>query len=155
MTPFVRFLIVGAANTGWGYLLIFSFMYFLGWAPELSNAAGYAIAFGTAFLFHRGYTFQSDGHLAGEFGRYCAVFAVAFAVNLAALYAMVRILDWNPYVGQVVAGAVYVGISFSLNRRLVFIRRQNEAVPVGTASAAGPGQLVEDPPSERSADQPH
>jgi putative flippase GtrA len=120
MRRFSRYLVVGALNTAWGYLLIFGFMYAAGWSPEASNVAGYAIGLVTSYLLNRRFTFGSRDTKAPEFARFLATFGIAFAANFAVLALLVRVLGVHPAVSQVVAGIVYVGTSYALSRRYVF-----------------------------------
>ena len=121
MRQFSRFVVVGILNSAWGYFLIFGFMFFLGWTPVVSNVAGYAISLVTSFSMHRNFTFESQGKRRYEFGRFVIVFCVAYGANLVALYFFVDSLKTNAYVSQVLAGILYVAISFVLNKLFVFV----------------------------------
>jgi putative flippase GtrA len=123
MNQFARFLVVGGLNTVWGYVLIFGFMFLLGWSPELSNVAGYSIGLVTSYLLNRRFTFRSRNPMRGEMVRFALVFLFAYTANLAALLVMVRVLEWNAYMSQVLAGTIYVASAFLLSRTFVF-RRQ-------------------------------
>ncbi len=120
MKQFSRYLVVGFLNTAWGYLLIFSFMYLLGWSPEASNVMGYAIGLVTSYALNRHYTFRSRDTPAPEFARFLGTFAVAFAANFATLAFLVRILEVHAGASQVLAGGVYVATSYLLSRHYVF-----------------------------------
>lgn len=115
-----RYVVVGAVNTAWGYLLIFAFMYVAGWSPEASNVMGYAIGLVTSFVLNRRFTFESSGPRAREFARFLATFAIAFLANFMVLALMVRVLGMHAAVSQVVAGVVYVATSFLLSKHYVF-----------------------------------
>jgi len=118
-----RYLVVGALNTAWGYLLIFGFMYGLGWSPEASNVMGYAIGLVTSYLLNRTFTFRSRNTTLPEFGRFLWTFAVAFAANFATLAFLVRGLELHAGLSQIIAGVVYVVTSYLLSRNYVFRAR--------------------------------
>jgi len=117
---FSRYLVVGILNTAWSYVVIFGLMYLLRWSPEASNIAGYAIGLLTSYLLNRTYTFNSRAARAPEFARFVGIFAIAFCANFLALTLLLRVFDMHAAFGQLWAGVVYVGISYLLNRSLVF-----------------------------------
>jgi putative flippase GtrA len=122
MSEFYRYIVVGVANTAWGYLLIFAFMYVAGWPPEASNAMGYAIGLVTSYALNRRFTFRSRNTVAPEFVRFLTTFGIAFAANFAVLVLLVRVLSVHEAISQVAAGVVYVATSYLLSRHFVFRR---------------------------------
>ena len=120
MRQFSRYLVVGVLNTLWGYFVIFAFMYGLRWSPEASNIMGYAIGLVTSYALNRRFTFRSADTTAPEFARFLATFFVAFAANFATLALLVRVLEVHAGLSQILAGVVYVGTSYLLNRHFVF-----------------------------------
>jgi len=117
---FARFLLVGVLNTCLGYTIIFSSMYLLGLSPILSNALGYLIALLISFILNRTFTFKSRGRSSSELLRFLAVFAVAYCVNLAVLYELLNSSFTHEAVSQIIAGVVYVVLSYVMNKFLVF-----------------------------------
>jgi putative flippase GtrA len=120
MTRFARYVAVGVVNTLLGWAVIFGCMWGLGWSPEASNVAGYAVGLVISYALNRLYTFESNAPKAGEFGRFLAIFAIAYLANLAVLVLLVRGLGVHEGVSQVVAGVVYVVGSYLLNRSFTF-----------------------------------
>lgn len=125
MSSFLRFLLVGAFNTGFGYSLIFGFMYLAGLSPELSNFLGYAIAILVSFVLNKYYTFagrkpQPVGGGKNELLRFLLVFAVAYAANYGVLLLLLYGLELHAALSQILAGVAYVGISYLLNAFFVF-----------------------------------
>lgn len=120
MKQLSRFALVGAINTVWGYSLIFSCMYFFALSGELSNAIGYIAAIVSSYFLHRKYTFRSSNHKQLEFIMFVVIFLVAYSANLFAFSFLVRVMGFNPYVTQVLAGLVYVSVSYVLNKLVVF-----------------------------------
>jgi putative flippase GtrA len=117
---FARYLAVGIANTLFGYVLIFGFMFVAGWSPEASNVAGYSIGLITSYLLNRSITFRSINQRGSEFLRFVAVFLISFGANFAALWVMLHVLGVEDWIAQIVAGFFYVGMSYLLNRAFVF-----------------------------------
>lgn len=122
MSEFGRFLVVGVANSAIGYAVIFGLMLGLRWSPEASNVAGYAVGLSVSFLLNRFYTFRSRAKPIGEAARFLIVFGLSFALNLAVLTFLVRVVGTQDWLAQVIAGAAYVTASYALNRLYVFSR---------------------------------
>ncbi len=120
MRQFSRYIVVGVLNTVWGYLVIFACMYLLRWSPEASNVLGYAIGLVTSYALNRTYTFRSRDAKAPEFARFIGIFAIAFCANFFVLALLTRVLCVHAGVSQILAGAVYVAVSYLLSRSLVF-----------------------------------
>jgi putative flippase GtrA len=115
-----RFLVVGVANTAFGYAIIFACMYLAGLSAELSNAIGYGIGLMVSYVMHKVFTFNSDRPHREAFVRFLVVFAVAYAANLLVLVILVRGIGVHEAVSQVIASAVYVITSFIMNKLYVF-----------------------------------
>lgn len=120
MKQFTRYIVVGALNSVWSYLLIFGFMYLPGYPPEASNVLGYAIGLLTSYALHRRFTFASCGAKSSEFFRFLGTFAVAFLANFAMLFVLVRVVGVHAGISQILSGVVYVGVAYLLNRSYVF-----------------------------------
>jgi putative flippase GtrA len=125
MNSFLRFLVVGVFNTGFGYALIFAFMYLAGLSPELSNFLGYAIAILVSYLLNKYYTFAGGKLRAPTSGRsellrFLLVFAIAYAANYLCLLLLIYQFDVHPALSQILAGVVYVCLSYVLNAFFVF-----------------------------------
>jgi putative flippase GtrA len=126
MNQLSRFLIVGIANTVLGYAVIFSCMYLVGLSPELSNAAGYLVGLLVSYFLNRNFTFRSSGRHSTEFLRFTIVFLTAYTGNLVVLIFLVRILGAHAGLSQVIAGVIYIGTAYLLNKHYVF--RSSKAV---------------------------
>ena len=120
MNQLIRFILVGIVNTGIGYGIIFGCMYWVGLSPELSNVIGYMIGLVASYLLHRSYTFRSTQQRRTEFINFFIVFLIAYFANLATLIVLVRAAGVYAGLSQVIAGAVYVGTSYLLNKYYVF-----------------------------------
>jgi len=125
MNQFSRFLLVGVANTALGYAVIFACMYLVGLSPELSNVAGYVVGLLVSYFLNRHFTFRSAQRRSTEFVRFALVFLTAYSANLAVLIVLVRALAVHAGLSQVIAGIIYIGTAYLLNKRYVF--RSSEA----------------------------
>jgi putative flippase GtrA len=122
-----RFLSVGVFNTLLGYAVIFLAMYGLQLSAEHSNMLGYGIGLVASFLLSKRFTFRSSAHAGPELVRFLAVFLIAYGGNYLALKLFVRVLMWHPGVSQLLAGVIYIALSYWLNSRYVFKPAQPEA----------------------------
>lgn len=120
MKQFSRFLLVGCVNTVLGYAVIFGCMYLGRLTPELSNAVGYLVGLMVSYILHRHFTFRSARPRSTEFARFVIVFLIAYTTNFIVLVVLVRGLGTHAALSQVVAGVVYVGTAYLLNKRYVF-----------------------------------
>jgi putative flippase GtrA len=120
MNQFPRFLLVGVANTALGYAVIFACMYLARLSPELSNAAGYAVGFLVSYFLNRHFTFRSAQRRSTELVRFGIVFLIAYTANLAVLIVLVRTLEVHAGLSQIIAGVIYIGTAYMLNKHYVF-----------------------------------
>lgn len=120
MNQFSRFLLVGVANTALGYAVIFACMYLAGLSPELSNAAGYTVGLLASYFLHRYFTFRSAQRRSIEFVRFALVFLTAYTANLTVLVVLVRALAVHAGLSQILAGVIYIGTAYLLNKHYVF-----------------------------------
>lgn len=115
-----RFLAVGVFNTLVGYGFILGAL-FLGAGDYRANAIGFAMGLPVSWIMHRIVTFRVRKKVsAGEMGRYVAVVAISYAINLS-IVAAGRAAGYveNPLV-QLVAICAYAAASYVLSRRFVF-----------------------------------
>lgn len=122
MKQFFRFLLVGVANTAFGYAIIFSVMYLMGASPEISNFVGYLAGLLLSYVLNRNFTFNSIQKRSVEFLRFLVVFCIAYAANFVALLFFIRVILVNPGISQILAGGVYIFASYLLNKYYVFAR---------------------------------
>lgn len=120
MRQFARFVAVGIFNTLLGYAVIFACMYLAKMSAEASNVAGYAVGLVASYVLNRSYTFGSRARVSGEVIRFLVVFGIAYGLNFVALLVLIHVLDVHAALSQVLAGVVYVGASYLMNRFYVF-----------------------------------
>ncbi|RST54308.1 GtrA family protein [Variovorax sp. MHTC-1] len=120
MKQLLRFAAVGVVNTGLGYAVIFACMYLVGLGAVTSNVLGYAVGLVVSYLLNRSFTFRSVEAPRREIIRFVAIFLLAYLANLAVLILLVHYAGVHEGVAQVLAGIVYFGLSFVLNKYYVF-----------------------------------
>lgn len=120
MKQFSRFLLVGLINTGLGFSVIFTCMYVVGLTAELSNAVGYLVGLIASYFLNRHFTFRSPSRRSTEFIRFVTVFLTAYTVNLIVLIFLLRELEINAVLSQIVAAVTYIGMAYILNKHYVF-----------------------------------
>jgi putative flippase GtrA len=120
MKQLLRFATVGVVNTGLGYAVIFACMYLVGLGAVTSNVLGYAVGLVVSYLLNRSFTFRSAAAPLREIVRFVAIFLLAYLANLAVLILLIRHAGVHEGVAQVLAGVVYFGLSFVMNKYYVF-----------------------------------
>jgi len=123
MIQFLRYIAVGILNTLLGYFIIFGCMYILGMNPIASNVSGYGVGLIVSYVLNRNYTFNSKQARKPEALRFLLVFAIAYALNFIALLLLIYQLGMHEGLSQVVAGVIYVGAAFLMNKYYVFKAR--------------------------------
>jgi putative flippase GtrA len=120
MATFIRFLLVGAFNTAFGYGFILIGL-LVGLGDYIANAIGYALGIPMSYLLHRRWTFAPKVPASWAEGlRFGICFVIAYCANLAVIAigrSAGRIED--PLV-QGAAIATYAGLFFILTRFVVF-----------------------------------
>ena len=127
----VAFLLVGAANTGIGFLLFVFFDLTVGrWVDELAGRAvgsiatlvcAHIIAVLVAFVLYRTFVFRVRGHVVRDLIRFQAVYLVSFAINLVVLPLLVSI-GWPRIPAQLSILVVTVLISWFGHKYFSFRR---------------------------------
>jgi putative flippase GtrA len=95
-------------------------MYLAGMPPEASNAIGYGVGLIASYLLNKSYTFKQHSTHRGEFTKFLAVFAIAYGLNFLALLVLVHGMEMHQGLSQVLAGLVYVSVSYLMNKFFVF-----------------------------------
>lgn len=115
----VRFVIVG--GTGAGLLFGLSYLFLrLGLPSFVSGLVAYGVAFATAYLLQRNWTFQGAGTHRRTLPRYLAVQVLCAALSGAATHLMADTLSYPPGVAAFVATGFVGAVSFVLSSRWVF-----------------------------------
>lgn len=115
-----RFLAVGALNTLVGLSVIFMAKAIAGASDVTANVTGYGVGLVLSFLLNRTWTFGHRGDQWSALGRFLLVFAVAYALNLAVVLLLVRGLQLNSYLSQILGVVPYTVFGYFASRHLVF-----------------------------------
>ena len=118
----VKYLLVGVLNTIVGFGLIFLLMW-RGFSPEISNIIGYAVGICFSFVMNKIFTFQSKqtskkANLA-EFFKFVSSMLIAWSLNFITLKICLK-FGVNPYISQIIAGAIYTITGYLLSKIWVF-----------------------------------
>ena len=120
MTQFLRFLVVGCANTSIGLLVIYVALGAFGLGDVAANALGYAAGLGVSFLLNKAWTFRYSGPLLLASIKFLVAFGLAYLLNLGALWVLIHGWGVNRYLAQAVAIVPYTVSFFLLNKLIVF-----------------------------------
>jgi len=114
---FVRYNLVGIANTIVGFSLVFSLM-FIGVSATTSNIAGYAIGSIVSYFLNKKYTFKSLSNNRLQAVKFFSVLGVSYMFNFITLQWLLIFI--NPYIAQIISAIVYTVSSFILAKFFVF-----------------------------------
>jgi Predicted membrane protein len=115
----LKYLLVGIINTIVGYGIIF-FLMFVGVSPEISNIVGYAVGISVSYVLNKIYTFQSKAHPKKEFPKFVLSLLASYTLNFLTLVLCIHILKINPYISQIISGAVYTLSGFVFLKYFAF-----------------------------------
>jgi putative flippase GtrA len=117
---FLRFALVGLANTAVGYGVILLLHYGLGAPPRTANAGGYVIGALLSYALNRVFTFGSQRPHGQAMPRFVAAIAACFVLNLLVLEAGLRVLALPVALAQALAMASYTLAFYLVSRYIVF-----------------------------------
>ena len=122
-----RFLLVGAANTVFGYLLFAGLLFAVGEESYvLTGVVSHLVATTLSFGLNRTYVFGSDGRIFLDYLRFQVTSTLILALNLALLIAFVEFLGWPVLVAQAVC-LFFVAVSSYLGHKYFSFRRKGRA----------------------------
>lgn len=121
----VRFLVVGAYNTLFGYA-VFALLYT--WLHQSVHylviaVIAHVVAVVNAFLAHRWLVFRARGNLLADFVRFNITTLGATAIGLAGLAVLVDLGGLHPLLAQGIVMAVTVVLTYIGHQRFTFKRR--------------------------------
>lgn len=116
---FLRFALVGVANTAVGYGVILLFQYALGAPPVAANLAGYSIGSLLSYGLNRLFVFQSRRTHLHALPRFGAATVGCFLLNLLVLQSCIG-LGMPAFLAQALAVMSYTISFYFVNRFLVF-----------------------------------
>ena len=121
--PFVRFLVAGALNSGFTYLVYLVLLQVVSyrWAYSVSYVAGIFLS----FVLNSLYVFHTPLHWR-KLLPYPSVYLVQYLLGLAVVYAGVELLRWDERLMPFAALAVTVPVSFMMTRWILRGRQEGE-----------------------------
>lgn len=122
MNEKLRFLIVGAYNTTFGYVVFMIFYYILHEQIHYLAIAllSHMVAVTSAFVLHRKVVFRSQVGLLPSFLRFNLSTATALLFSLVGMFLLVDFLGVRPLYAQAFVTCVTVVISYVLHRYYTF-----------------------------------
>ncbi len=122
-----RFLLVGVANTVFGYLLFAGLLLVVGEdSYVLTGVISHLVATTLSFGLNRTYVFESGGRILLDYLRFQVTYTLILALNLALLIAFVEFLGWPVLVAQAVC-LFFVAVSSYLGHKYFSFRRKGRA----------------------------
>ncbi|WP_368498899.1 GtrA family protein [Herbiconiux sp. A18JL235] len=137
----VAFLLVGAANTGVGFLLFIAFDLTVGaWLDGAVNetvgslatlACAHVLGVLFAFVMYRRFVFTVKGHVLRDLARFESVYLVSIAINAVVLPVLVN-LGWNRILAQFSILVITTLISWFGHKGFSFRRRTEDEIEAAT-----------------------
>ena len=115
----LRYLIVGALNTGFGLMVIFGCKWALDMDDIPANIVGYGSGVIVSFILNAKWTFNYDGPKLTAFLRFVSVLLVAWLANLLTVVNAID-LGINSYLAQALGVIPYVIIGYLGSRIFAF-----------------------------------
>ena len=120
LRQFLRFALVGVANTAAHFAVLVMLVEGAGWRPLPGNAAAFILASALSFQINARFTFESSAHWQ-RYLKFLAVSVVGLGVNSAAMQAG-QSMGLHYLMGASIGVVASVVLGFVLNRTLVFAR---------------------------------
>jgi putative flippase GtrA len=122
-----RFLLVGVANTVFGYLLFAGLLLAVGEKSYvLTGVISHLVATTLSFGLNRTYVFGSEGRILFDYLRFQMIYTLILAINLALLIAFVEFLGWPVLVAQAVC-LCFVAVASYLGHKYFSFRRKGNS----------------------------
>lgn len=117
---FIRFLIVGVANTLVGLSVIYAAKYFFHAGDVVANAIGYGIGICVSFFLNSRWTFAYEGAVLPAVAKFILGTAVAYGANLLTVVVAIDYFGLNSYLAQAMGMPVYTVTAYVASRYIVF-----------------------------------
>ena len=122
---FVLYLFIGLINSSIGYIIIF-YLTYINIIAEISNFLGYFIGIFISYFINKRYNFKSNRTHKKELPKFLLSMFISYLINLLILIICYRILSWNVYASQLLAGVAYTLSGYVLSKYFVFIKGKSE-----------------------------
>jgi putative flippase GtrA len=119
-STFVRFVLVGLANTATAVTIIFAVKLLAGVGDVAANAAGYTVGLAVSFVLNKRWTFGFGGDRLASLLRFLTVFAVAYGANLAIVMSCIKLLNLNSFWSQTLGIPAYTLVFYAGSRWYAF-----------------------------------
>jgi putative flippase GtrA len=122
---FIRYVVVGTATNGGGYLLFFA-LTALGLHPVVAISIVYPIQICLAFILNKRWSFSHEGRVTSSLAKCLVAYAVCYLLNVAVLRLFVGHLGFSHLIVQAVAIPVFALLLFLIQKYWVFRQRRIE-----------------------------
>ena len=119
-SSFIKYIVVGVANTLIGICIIFSLKWFWMFGDVLSNIVGYSIGAVLAYALNKQWVFRYGGTVITSFPKFIIVMLIAYLANLCVVISFIDIYKVNSYVAQAIGVFPYTIIGFLGNKFFAF-----------------------------------
>ena len=120
MKQLLRYGAVGVVNTCVGYALFWIALRWFGLAPSIANAVSYAISLCLSFMLNRYFVFDAATPARHAAWRFALAFCIAFSINQAILWGVLRSAWLRPEIAQLFAMVAYTIVFYLLSKFFVF-----------------------------------
>ena len=117
---FVKFGIVGIANTLLTALTIWLLLKVFHYSDYLANIIGYIVGLTNSFVWNRRWTFKHTENFKVTILKFIVIFAISYLFQLGNLYVLLHFTSIDSYVCQLLSIVVYTSINFLLNKYYTF-----------------------------------
>lgn len=117
----IKFGLVGLANTGFTFALIFILEKVMGFNYLIVNPISYLLPTLSSFYLNKKWTFKSEGKVKKEGALFFIVIGIAWSIQYCLLYILVEKLKFDPFVSQAIGMVMFTGMNF-LGQKFVTFR---------------------------------
>ena len=124
----INYLMVGAWNTLFGYIVFALLYYFLSdyLASFIIVIINNVITVTNNYVWYKLLVFKTKGNFLREYLRFYAIYVVALVFNLIALPLMVDYFKLNAYLSQAIITVVIIIMSYLANNKFAFKNKDGE-----------------------------
>lgn len=117
---FIRFVIVGLANTLIGYTIIMILFHLIGLSYSLSYFLSYLVGIIISFFLNRHFVFFSQNDKRKEFIKFLIAFALSYSVSYFGLYLIMEYQLLHANIAFFAGMVIYSTLFYLLNRYITF-----------------------------------
>jgi len=117
---FIRFCIVGIANTLITLGTIFILYNVFKVDYRISNIIGYLLGITNSFIWNKYWTFKSQNKFYNEIGKFFLMFLISYLINFGVLIVTAEVLFINKNVCQIIGNVFYTATNYAGNKFWTF-----------------------------------